>query len=120
MFSLDVDTTVANQIFSTTLDGANYFLRLLWNERDEAFYIDLYDSTQSAIWLGQRVVVGWRLWAQCVDPRKPPGELMAIDTTNQDEDPTLTVADDGSITSDLGDRVKLIYFTGEELASVTP
>lgn len=121
MYSLDIDTTAAHQEFATTLDPNapdTYILRTMWNERDSCFYLDLYDSGRVPIWLGQRIVVGWRMWNQCVDPRKPPGELMALDSSNKDLDATLTVNSDGTIVSELGGRVRLIYFTASELVSV--
>lgn len=81
------------------LDGRLYGLALRWNEREEVWYLTLSDQAGAPIVAGVRVVVDWDLLRKCVDARRPPGTLMAVDSTGEG-DPGL---------SDLGDRVKIVY-----------
>ena len=85
----------------------------MWNDRDESWYWELYDSARVPIWLGACIAVGVPLLRQCVADNRPAGDLVAIDTSNQDLDPGL---------EDFGEdpaRVKLIYLTASDIAEVT-
>lgn len=89
------------------LDAVTYTLQFRWNARLEAWFFDVLDEAAATYLVaGVRVVVGWPLTAYR-DLIVPPGQFVAIDTTNSDTDPALT---------DLGIRVKLYYITAEDLA----
>jgi hypothetical protein len=91
----------------TTLDGADYLLTFRYNARDFSWYLDLADQDGAAIVSGIHLVEGWDLLRRCVDPRRPPGLLMANDVTG---------AGGEAGPNDLGTRVELLYFTAAEVA----
>jgi hypothetical protein len=85
--------------FEVELDGRAYVCVLRWNEREGSWYLSLLDADRVDIVAGVRVVVDWDLLRRVVDARRPPGVLIAVDTTSAGE-PGLT---------DLGGRVLLTY-----------
>lgn len=91
----------------TTLSGRDYVLTFHWNAREAAWYMDVADQDEVGITLSRKVTVGFPLITRCVDERRPPGMLMAVDTTGGSADPGL---------DDFGTRVQLLYFEPEELA----
>lgn len=93
----------------TTLDGTDYVLTFALNLRDGYWYLDVADQDGVPLASGIKVVVNWDLLRRCIDPRKPPGLLMAFDTTGQGLDP-------GS--KDFGTRVQLLYLSAAEVAAV--
>ena len=86
------------------LDGRVYGLALNWNQTAGGWFFSLYDSEETPIMLGVRIVSNWPLlrWRKW-DPRCPPGELVALDETTDRSPPKL---DDFGI----GKRVQLTYF----------
>lgn len=86
--------------FSVDLDGRTYTLELRWNERAGAWFLSTYDAEGVPVVSGRKVVLYSPLLGHTVDPRRPPGELFAIDTTGSDLDPGRY---------DLGGRVLLVY-----------
>ena len=85
--------------FDVELDGRIYNLEMKWNERDSTWFMTMSDSEESPIVSGVRLVVDWDLLRTCVDARRPPGTLMAVDSTGEGY-PSL---------ADLGSRVQLVY-----------
>lgn len=85
-----------------TLDGKEYLLRFDWNGREGRWYLDI--GTVSEVWIlrGLKLVANWPLLRKSVDPRKPPGSLMAVDFSDSGGEPPDFY--------DLGRRVKLLYF----------
>ena len=86
--------------FKVELEGAVYRLEVRWNRRDTAWYLSLYDALDAIVVAGRKVVLGAPLLGRLVDPRLPPGMLLAMDTSGQNLDAGET---------DLGDRVQLVY-----------
>lgn len=85
-----------------TLDGQEYVFRFDWNGREGRWYFDIGDINENWIVTGVKIVCNWPLLRRLVDPRKPPGSLLAVDFSGLGgEPPSLP---------DLGRRVKLIYF----------
>jgi hypothetical protein len=85
--------------FTVDLDGDLYQIGLRWNERDSAWYMSLADNAGEAIATGLRVVTGWDMLRRITDARRPPGAIIAIDTTGT-----------GEITlENLGNSVLLVY-----------
>jgi len=108
-FILPIEPSVPNQLFSVPLDGVTFVMHFFWNERDESWYWELFDSEQAPIWSGSRIAVGESLLEQCVSDRRPAGALVVIDTSRADSDPGL---------DDFGDdpsRVQIHYVTAAEL-----
>jgi hypothetical protein len=93
----------------TTLDGVEYAFRFLWNTREGHWYMTLSDSAESPIASSRKIVVDWDLLRGVIDDRKPPGLIVAIDTSEQGIDPGQT---------ELGERVLLTYFDAEEVAAL--
>lgn len=87
-----------------TLDGRAYTLGLAWNETAEAWYFSLRDESDALIIGDTKVISNWPLlrWKQW-DPRCPPGELAAVDESQDGSPPRY---DDFG----LGKRVQLTYF----------
>lgn len=101
--------TQATALYSqqTSLEGRAYSLTFAWNGRDGHWYLDISDEAGVPISVGLRVTVSTDLLARCLDPRRPPGMLVAQDTTDTDLDPSF---------DELGTRVQLLYFTAAEVA----
>jgi hypothetical protein len=86
------------------LDGRVYTLVMKWNEGQETWYLSLYDSEESPIVQGLRIVSNWPLLRYYhFDTRTPPGELYAQDLTGDGSPPGF---DDFGI----GKRVELTYY----------
>jgi hypothetical protein len=94
--------------FQVELDGASYSFDFAWNWRDEGWYFTLADANGDAIASGSRLVVNSPL-ARTSDTRRPPGVLLAVDTTGQHADPGY---------ADLGKRCLLLYVPEAEVAAL--
>lgn len=100
-----------------TLDGSPFDLVFRWNARDEVWYLSIYDPAVAETVDGSRtpiigsipVFVGGPLLSLCRRRDRPLGELIAIDTQGNDEDPGRR---------DLGDRVVLLYYSQAELSGL--
>lgn len=89
--------------FSAELDDVTYQMRLRWNPRTEGWFLTLMDGDGNAIASSIRVVVGWPLLSHVRGTVRPPGELVAIDTSGTDTE---------AGRDDLGKRVQLTYVEG--------
>ena len=94
--------------FEATLDEDLYLLDFRWHERASSWYLDIFDENGLEIATGRRVDVNIDLF-QGRDKRLPPGYLIAVDESWQGLAPTKQ--------ADLGDRVKVVYFTEDEAGS---
>lgn len=92
-----------------SLDGVSYRLLFRWNDRSESWFLDLSLEDDTLIWASIRVVVSWPLGRRSQHPSRPPGMLLATDTTARATDPGLT---------DLGARVRLYYWDAAELSAL--
>lgn len=94
----------------TRLDGRDYLLRFRYNERENRWYLSIYDEEEEPILLGLKIVANWRLLKPYkYDPNVPPGELIAVDMTGNGSPPGLDELGEGR-------RCELLYLTREELA----
>lgn len=73
----------------TALDGRDYLLTFTWNERASRWFLDIADQDGVAIATSLCLVVGVPLIQLSLDERRPPGELVLIDTSGADADPDL-------------------------------
>jgi len=105
-FVLPLRTDVPDYEFQTVLDGTTYTLGLRWNGREAAWYLDISTEDGDPISLGSKVVLNYPLAARCVDLRRPPGALIAFDTSGEDKAPGI---------NELGARVVLIYHNVDDL-----
>ena len=103
------------------LDGSIYRLEFIWNTRESAYYMHMYDAEESIIQGSLKCVVGWPIGVlQCTDPRRPAGVLVFVDSANSERDPVWIDGKDlyrlDTVTrvpgyGELGDRVRLRYWT---------
>ena len=93
----------------TQLDGRDYLLSFFWNEREEAWYLQLDDEAGVPIAAGIKLVLDWPLIGRVADARRPPGSLMAVDPSGNPARPGL---------QDLGTRVQLVYADAAEVAAM--
>lgn len=91
-----------------TLEGREYVLAFDWNEREGRWFLDLLDNEETPLAVGLKVVVGFPLLRRRkTDPRLPPGDFIAIDSSDTGRDPGF---------GELGGRVALCYLEAAELA----
>lgn len=68
---------------SLKLDNVVYTLRARWNTVHEFWTIDLYDSNDTPLLMGQKLVFNTDILARYTDTRLPPGQLFCIDAGNE-------------------------------------
>jgi hypothetical protein len=91
------------------LDGVTYTMQMRWNNRASAWFFDILDEdAQNVLAAGIRMVVDFPLNLYKAD-RKPPGMLLAMDSSGAGAEPGA---------DELGDRVQLVYFSSAELAEM--
>ncbi len=124
---LVVPTTSAHPDYTqrTSLDGREYVLRFIYNEREQRWYLDLFDGDETPLALGLKLVANWNLLRRETDARLPPGELYAIDLSGTVDEQAAVDLDTVRILQiardpgrdDLGadGRVALVYLDAEEL-----
>lgn len=114
---IPVQPSLDNYRERVLLDGKLFDLEFYWNERDAAWYLTIYESSQPFNADGSRdpllssikVVLNYGLLTQFADRRRPLGELIAVDTEGSFENPGRR---------ELGRRVLLRYYSTAELAEV--
>lgn len=95
--------------FQVTLEGVTYTMEVRWNVRLQAPFLAIFDAQGTTpILVGLRMVVNWPLGAYNTG-RGLPGNLMLIDTSNQNREVVSM--------EDLGKRCQLLYFSSAELAA---
>lgn len=91
----------------TALDGTDYLMTFDWNQRAGAWSFALADSEGVPIRGGAMLLAGALPLRGVTDPRRPPGELILLDTLERaDLDPGF---------ADLGGRFQLLYADAAEL-----
>ena len=100
---------------NTSLDGKDgpvtpYIFDVRWNERDQAWYFDLLDGSETIIASGLKIVLGAYIGRTTQHAFFKTGALVAIDTTGQGLDAGF---------DDLGTRVKLFRLTLPDIISIT-
>lgn len=114
---IPTSTVLTDYRQTTTLDGRDYILRFLFNQREGLWFFSMFDEEEDPIVEGLKVVVEHSLLRLITDPRKPPGLLVASDdTAREPEEGQKILALDPGL-GELGERVVLLYFTEAELAA---
>ncbi len=108
MLILPIDSAFPSYRLSTAIDGVQYIVDVRWNERDEAWYLDLLSSDGDPIKHGMKIALGTKLGRRCVDPRFPTGAIIARDLTGNGND---------AGRYDLGTRVQLRYYSADEITA---
>lgn len=91
--------------FSVELDGVSYGFAFAWNTRSQQWTVQLLTAEEDPVAVSP-LVIDLPLFFRSRDARKPPGLLLAVDTSGEGADPGL---------HDLGSRVVVIYFERSEL-----
>lgn len=113
---LPIDSSEPAATYRFELDQRQYLIRAVFNFRESKWYMELYDESNVPIACGIKITVNTDLIGEVRDARKPSGAIMALDmpsigtTVQPPRDPG---------EEDLGERVKLVYFSAEEVASGT-
>jgi hypothetical protein len=100
MLALPADSADPSYAFEVELEGSLYRFELHWNDRDGAWFLSLYDATETLLVAGRKVVLGANLLGKSAEPALPPGLLLILDTSGANADPGR---------DDLGERCPLIY-----------
>jgi hypothetical protein len=96
--------------FTVELGDAEYRYVLTYRERQDGWYIDLYDADDAALLTGKRIAVGVApLWRHEKDGI-PEGQILVIDRADTDVDPTY---------EDMGYRVQLAWVPTEDIPDST-
>lgn len=103
---LPIKTGDARYRFSTDLRDTTYLVRVRWNARDGAWYLDLLEADGAPIVLGVKVVLGACLAHHVVHPLFQEGVLVARDTSHKGAPPNI---------DDFGSRVQLVYLTRDDM-----
>jgi hypothetical protein len=111
MQDIDITPGDAWQEITTPVDEGDgvintYIFELKWNVWDSSWYLSLYEADGTIIITGKRVVLGTYIGRRSRHPLLRKGVLVAVDTTRTGTEATL---------DDLGTRVKLRYFTTQEV-----
>lgn len=111
---IPIAVTTLDMRQTTSLDGSPYVLDLSWSDRSQSWYLSLFQQRETdvitPVLQGVRISIGYPLLvpAAAVDGR-PPGELIAIDTSDTGTDPGF---------ADLGARVRLYYYDADEMVRI--
>lgn len=102
-----IPTSITAPFYSqvTSLDGVSYELEFRWNSRDEAWYINIFNTSGTALAYGIRVVTDWPLIRRMTVAERPAGSIIALDTTGTGTMPTLTT---------LGTVIQLVYIDEDD------
>ena len=95
---------------NTTFEGTQYILEFDYNQRCASWYLSIADSDNVDIYNGIKLVTGFPLLRKCVDPRRPPGELLVVSSTTDQSPPGLLDLIPGA------GRCQLLYITSDWLA----
>lgn len=85
----------------TTLNGREYLLIFDWHDRESRWYLSIESIDREPLARGIKLLSNRPLLRKRVDPRLPPGALMAVDVLESGVPAGF---------NDLGTRVRLIYF----------
>jgi len=91
-----------------TLEQVEYRLDFSWNERAERWFFQLYTSGGELI-VSRKVIPNWPLLRELVHTDRPPGELIALDSTQLRTPIGL---------NDWGDRIVLDYLEAADVAEL--
>ena len=85
----------------TSLGGIPYLIDVHWNDSDSSWYMDIYESDETPILVGIKVVLGVRLGKRSKHEFFTNHILQAVDTSGARKDAGY---------DDLGARVQVVHF----------
>lgn len=98
---------------SVSLEGQPFSMDFSWSERSLGWYCNIYGIGENAeripVVTGKRLVHGWPITVGVPGIQRPAGEVVALDTSGQGID---------AAHDDLGTRVKVIYYTADEVEAL--
>lgn len=109
MQTLPLVPSLSNYRLSTTLEGQEYLFDVRWNNREEAWYLSIFDVNGDVIKWNIKIVLGVQLGMRVTNANFPPGALYAIDLTNRGLEAKF---------DDIGERVVVIYLSSAEVAGI--
>lgn len=108
-FELPLTPSLAHYTFRATIDSSEYSFEFRWNGRDSAWYMSIYESDETPIISGVKVLIGVLLGRRGDHDLFKRGAFVVQDMANEDRDATF---------DDLGTRVVVRYYTDFELVSL--
>lgn len=93
---------------TVTITGTPYHFDVRWNVRDHAWYFDVYESDETPIAYGLKIVLGTNIGRRVKHPLFAEGAFRAADLTGKHLDAGF---------DDIGTRVQLRYFTAYDIIS---
>jgi len=109
---IPVDNTVPSFTVTLNIEGIFFKFNFDYNYRDARWHLSIYNTDNTPVLLGLKLVLNYELIFQHPIEGLPRGSLMLYDLSSTN-DPC--VFDDKS----LGDRCQLIYITSDEIANGT-
>lgn len=91
---------------NVTLDGIRYIMHVYWNDRDAAFYFDMFAADRTPIATGIKITLGCYLGRTTQAAPFNAGVIIAMDTYGNDIDAGI---------DDLGARVQMYYVPTRDL-----
>lgn len=108
-----IEPAEASPVYDYTIDLDDVMIRyrLVWRERQEGWYLDVWDADGNAVLAGVRMNVGWPVLWRYRSAALPPGQLMLVDTSGGMVPPTSY--------DTLGQQYRLVYASSSELTEPT-
>lgn len=97
---IPLDSLTPDYEFNTVLAGSEFILRVRWNERDAAWFMDISTPQERTIATGLKLVIGALIGFRIVDDEKPDGVFQVADLSGNDQDAGF---------DDMGSRVRLYF-----------
>jgi len=99
---IPVNGRLASQIMTIPLDGVRYRLKVYYSFRQSIWFFDLMTDRETDLLVGVKIVPDWGLISRFKIDGLPPGEIIAIDTSETGLPP-------GRDDFGLDRRVRLVY-----------
>lgn len=106
---IPTDTTLPYYDVVVDLDGVEFKLQFRFIDRDDAWYLTIFDINDVLLRAGIKIVLQWpilRLWQEAT---RPEGEVLTLNQGNITQPPTL---------NQLGADVVLTYLDAAEIATL--
>ena len=109
IYRLPTRQDLAHYTLQLTLDNIEWFVSFDWNQQARAWYFSIFDSSNTILLAGRKILIERSLLLQYRNPLLPPGDLVAYDTSSQHMEAKI---------DDLGTRVILCYLDLAEFSSL--
>ena len=98
-----------NDIVTVLVNGLVVKLNTMWNSREQAWYVSIYDSGENPLVLGQKLIQSQNLTARHGLVEFIDGDIYCFNTSTKQARPTF---------ESLGDTLLLAYVTKEETIEI--